>query len=133
VTVGQDAGDLKAAWERTIARIDPPLASKILQAGVEFKENGLLLTLDGGHAVFEDSIKKNIKTIENILGEETGRKISVGLAVSQKKGGRKKGLKEKVMEEPLIREALELFEGRVVDISPISHSEKNGGNGGEHV
>jgi DNA polymerase-3 subunit gamma/tau len=132
-TIRQESGDPKAAWERAIARIDPPLASKVLQAGVEFSEDGLLLTLDGGHAVFEDSIKKNLKAIEEILSEEAGRKISVRLTVSQKKGGRKKGLKEKVMEEPLIREALELFDGRVVDISPISHSEKNGKNGGDHV
>ncbi len=128
----QDAADPKAAWERTIARIDPPLASKVLQAGVEFGEDGVLLTLEGGH-VFEESIKKNLKPIEKILEEEAGKKISVRLTVSHKKGGRRKGLKEKVMEEPLIREALELFDGRIVDISPISHSEKNGKNGGDHV
>jgi DNA polymerase-3 subunit gamma/tau len=128
-----DAGEERSAWERTVARIDPPLASKITHAAAEFGEDTLLLTLDGGHAVFEDAIRKNLKDIEKVLAEEAGRKISITLSVLQKKAGRRKGLKEKVMEEPLIKEALELFEGRVVDISPIASSEKNGKNGGDHV
>jgi DNA polymerase-3 subunit gamma/tau len=128
-----DAGEERSAWERTVARIDPPLASKITHAAAEFREDTLLLTLDGGHAVFEDAIRKNLKDIEKVLAEETGRNISIRLSALQKKAGRRKGLKEKVMEEPLIKEALELFEGRVVDISPIASSEKNGKNGGDHV
>jgi DNA polymerase-3 subunit gamma/tau len=130
----QDAGDQgKSAWERTVARIDPPLASKVAQASAELRGDTFHLTLDGGHAVFEDSIRANIKDIEKILTEEAGRKIGITLSVQQKKPGRRKGLKEKVMEEPLIKEALELFEGRVVDISPIAGSEQNGKNGGDHV
>jgi DNA polymerase-3 subunit gamma/tau len=128
-----DAGEERSAWERTVARIDPPLASKITHAAAEFREDTLFLTLDGGHAVFEDAIRKNLKDIEKVLAEEAGRKISITLSAQQKKAGRKKGLKEKVMEEPLIKEALELFEGRVVDISPIASSEKIGKNGGDHV
>jgi DNA polymerase-3 subunit gamma/tau len=131
--VKNDAGEEKSAWERTVARIDPPLASKITHAAAEFREDTLFLTLDGGHAVFEDAIRKNLKDIEKVLAEEAGKKISITLSAQQKKAGRKKGLKEKVMEEPLIKEALELFEGRVVDISPIASSEKNGKNGGDHV
>jgi DNA polymerase-3 subunit gamma/tau len=131
--VREEAGGEKGAWERTVARIDPPLASKIVHAAAELKEDTLHLTLDGGHAVFEDSIRKNLKEIEKILAEEAGRRIGITLSASQKKSTRKKGLKEKVMEEPLIREALELFEGRVVEISPLTSSEKNGKNGGDHV
>jgi DNA polymerase-3 subunit gamma/tau len=131
--VQNDAEEEKSAWERTVARIDPPLASKIAHAAVEIREDTLFLTLDGGHAVFEDSIRKNLKDIEKLLGEEARKNISITLSVLQKKAGRKKGLKEKVMEEPLIKEALELFEGRVVDISPIATSEKNDKNGGDYV
>ncbi len=123
----------KDAWERTVARIDPPLASKIAHATAELKEDTLHLTLDGGHAVFEDSIRKKLKEIEKILAEEAGRRIGIVLSASQKKSARRKGLKEKVMEEPLIKEALELFEGRVVDISPIANSERKDKNGGDHV
>jgi len=122
-------GDLSSAWAKTLEKIDPPLASKISQASVEFKGNELLLTLDGGHAVFEDAIKKNLKSLENIVSREYGETVRVKLATSQKKTPRKKDLKEKALNEPVVREALELFEGRIVDVTPI----ENNKNGGDHV
>jgi DNA polymerase-3 subunit gamma/tau len=121
--------DISSAWIKTLEKIDAPLASKISQAGIEFNGNELLLTLDGGHAVFEDAIKKNLKTVENILSGEYGDKVRVKLVTSQKKPPRKKDLREKAMSEPLVREALELFEGRVVDVTPTKKMK----NGGDHV
>jgi DNA polymerase III subunit gamma/tau len=123
------AGDIFAAWAKVLEKIDPPLASKISQAGVELKGNDLLLTLNGGHAVFEDAIKKGLKSLEALVSEEYGDKIRIKLAISHKKTQRKKDLKEKVMNEPVVKEALELFEGRIVDITPIENTK----NGGEHV
>lgn len=92
----------------------------------------LFLTLNGGQAVFEDSIKSNLKTLEKIASEEAGRKIRIKLTTAHKKSVRKRDLKEKVLEDPLIREALELFEGRIVDVTPVDGSE-NIQNGGDHV
>ena len=66
------SGDLSSAWAKTLEKIDAPLASKISQASVEFKGDELLLTLDGGHSVFEDAIKKNLKSLENIVSGEYG-------------------------------------------------------------
>jgi DNA polymerase III subunit gamma/tau len=121
--------NLSTAWAKTLEKIDPPLASKISQASVEFKGDGVLLTLDGGHSVFEDAIKKNLKSLENIMSSEYGENVRIKLATSQKKAPRKKDLKEKAMNEPVVREALELFEGRIVDVTPI----ENNKNGGDHV
>ncbi len=112
------------AWDRTIARLEPPLSSQFAQAGVELRGNELFLTLNGGHAaLFGDSIKNNLDAIGKIVSEEYGGDISVRFAVSQKKTVRKKDLKQKIMDEPLIKEALELFEGRIVDISPSGDTE----------
>ncbi len=119
-------------WGRTVARVEPPLASKLGHAVAELKDDELFLTLNGGQAVFEDSIKSNIKMLEKIASEEAGRKIRIKLATAHKKGMRKKDLKEKVLTEPLIKEALELFEGRIVDVTPVDDSE-NIKNGGQHV
>lgn len=121
--------DLSAAWKKTLEKIDAPLASKISQAHIAFQGNEVLLTLDGGHAVFEDAIKKNLKTIENILSGEHGDRIRIKLLTTHRKPPRKKDLKEKAMSEPVVREALELFEGRVVDVKPIENTR----TGGEHV
>lgn len=119
-------------WVRTVAKVEPPLASKLGHAVSELRGDELFLTLNGGQAVFEDSIKSNIKMLENIASEEAGRKIRIKLATAHKKSARKRDLKEKALEEPLIREALELFEGRIVDVTPVDGSE-NIQNGGDHV
>jgi len=121
--------DLSSAWTKALDKIEAPLASKISQASVEFKDYGILLILDGGHAVFEDAIKKGLKSLENIVSAESGNKVRIKLVTSQKKAPRKKDLKEKAMNEPVVREALELFEGRVVDVTQIENTK----NGGEHV
>jgi len=125
--------DILAFWERTLMRIESPLAAKIQQAKAEVRGGELFLVLNGGHAVFEDSINKNLRDIENILEEEAGSRIKIRVTVdSAKKGVRKKDLKEKVKEEPLIKEALELFDGRIVDVTQMEKSE-NIKNGGDHV
>jgi DNA polymerase-3 subunit gamma/tau len=121
--------NLSSAWAKTLEKIDPPLASKISQSSVEFREDGLLLTLDGGHAVFEDAIKKNLKSLEKIMSGEYGENVRIKLAISQKKAPRRKDLREKAMNEPVVREALELFDGRIVDVTPIENKQ----NGGDHV
>ena len=121
--------DLSSAWAKALDKIEAPLASKISQAGVEFKSDELLLTLDGGHAVFEDAIKKSLKSLENIVSAEYGNKVRIKLVISQKKSPSKKDLKKKTMNEPVVREALELFEGRVVDVTQV----ENTNNGGDHV
>ena len=123
------SGYLSSAWAKALDKIEAPLASKISQACVEFKDDEILLTLDGGHAVFEDAIKKGLKPLENIVSAQYGNKVRIKLVTSQKKAPRKKDLKEKAMSEPVVREALELFEGRVVDVTPIENTK----NGGEHV
>jgi DNA polymerase-3 subunit gamma/tau len=116
-------------WERTLAQVEHRLASKLAQAKTEILGDELFVTLNGGQAVFEDSIRKELKAIEEILNREAGRGIRIKLTTAHKKSVRKKDLKEKVMDEPLIKEALELFEGRIVDVTPAEGSDtrENGG------
>jgi len=128
----ESPGGMEGAWERVLARIEPPLASKLAPAATEVRGDELFLTLNGGQAVFEDSIKKELKTIEKLVSEEAGRRLKIRLTTAHKKSVRKKDLKEKVLEEPLIKEALELFDGRIVDVTPVEGAEKKK-NGGENV
>ncbi|MEW6107832.1 MAG: DNA polymerase III subunit gamma/tau [Nitrospirota bacterium] len=129
---GEGSKDILYCWERTLGRIEAPLASKISQARVELKGDELLLTLNGGHAVFEESIKMNLKSIEKMLSEESGSRIKIKIVTLHKKSPGKKDLKEKIMKDPVIREALELFEGRIVDVTSLENTDKNK-NGGDHV
>jgi len=127
-----EAGDISSAWKKVIETIDAPLASKLEHARIELQGTELRIILNGGHAVFRDTISKNLDAIEQKITEHAGRKIGVTITVQQKKAVKKKDLKEKALEEPFVKEALELFEGRIVDVIPIEEPGTKG-NGGDHV
>ena len=111
-------------WERAIKKLDAPLASKLSRAEVRLTGDELKVVLNGGDSVFADSIKKNLRLIEKIFSEEIGTAIKVKIETTKEKRVTKKDLKERVMGEPIIKEALELFEGRITDVVPITEDRK---------
>jgi hypothetical protein len=127
-----EAGDISSVWKKVIETIDAPLASKLEHARIELQGTELRIILDGGQAVFRDTISKNLNVVEQKLIEHAGMKLGVTITVQQKRAVKKKDLKEKALEEPLVKEALELFEGRIVDVISIEDPGTQG-NGGDHV
>jgi len=115
-------------WERSIKKIDTPLASKLSRAEFKLSGDELKIILTGGDSLFADSIGNNLEVIEKIFSEEIGTKVKVTIETVKVKRITKKDLKEKVMGEPIIKEALELFEGRIADVIPIT--EQRGQNTG---
>lgn len=111
-------------FDRAIKKMEPPLASKLSKATLRLIGNKLLITLNGGDSLFADSIKKNERSIEQIFSEELGDTIKIEVETLKKKTIRKKDLKEKVMADPAIKEVLELFDGRIVDVTPITEDGK---------
>jgi hypothetical protein len=110
--------------ERAIKKLDAPLASKLSRAEFRLTGDELKVVLNGGDSVFADSIKKNLRLIEKIFSEEIGTAIKVKIETIKEKRVTKKDLKERVMGEPIIKEALELFEGRIADVIPITEERK---------
>jgi DNA polymerase-3 subunit gamma/tau len=111
-------------WERALSRIDAPLASKLSKAQYKLDEDRLLLIFNGGDSLFADSVKSNEAMIEKIFSEELGRSIKIDVQTTKKRTIRKKDLKEQVMADPEIKEVLELFEGRIVDVFPIKDKKR---------
>jgi DNA polymerase-3 subunit gamma/tau len=111
-------------WGRAIKKLDAPLASKLSRAEFRLTDDELKVVLNGGDSVFADSIRKNLKLIEKIFSEEVGTAIKVKIETIKEKRVTKKELKERVMGEPIIKEALELFEGRISDVIPITKEGK---------
>jgi len=116
-------------WERVLSSINAPLASKLSKAQYRIDEDRLLLTFNGGDSLFADSVRDNEAMIEKILSAELGRSIKINVETTRKRTVRKKDLKEKVMADPEIKEVLELFEGRIVDVFPLKEkkSQETGG------
>lgn len=118
-------------WEKAIKKIDTPLASKLSRAEFKLTGDELKIILNGGDSLFADSIKKNFQMIERIFSEEIGTKVKIKIETVKEKRIPKKDLKEKVMGEPIIKEALELFEGRIADVIPITEQRGQNTGGGD--
>lgn len=115
----ESVSDISSVWDNTVSAIEPPLSSFLSNATVRLSGEELLLTLDAGQALFEDSVRKNLDLIGDLVSKGMGRKVTIRLgAVKEKKTAKKRDLREKVMSEPVIKEVLDLFDGRVVDVRP---------------
>lgn len=111
-------------WKRAIKRLDAPLSSKLSRAEFMLMDNELKVVLNGGDSVFADSIRKNLRLVEEIFSEEIGAAIKVKIETTKERRATKKNLKEKAMGEPIIKEALELFEGRITDVIPLENQNR---------
>ncbi len=125
--------DIANIWHNVLDSIDAPLASKLVHAAIELTGDQLQVTLQNGQALFADTIRKSLPKIETILSEQAGRKLVIALSAEQKKkSAPKKDLKKKASDEPLVKEALELFDGRIIDVLP-AESQSITENGGTDV
>jgi len=98
---------------------DPRITSKLEKAKPMLNGDTLTLTFNSNDAIiFADSIKKNSSLIEKIaLGiRKNPTKIVVEIDAKAKKIVSKKDLEDKARSDPSIKEAMELFEGRIIDI-----------------
>lgn len=111
-------------FDKAIKKMDAPLASKLSKAEFKLTGDELTIILNGGDSVFASSIENNTAMIRQLFSEELGTEVRIKIEVGKKETIRKKDLKKKIMEEPTIKEALELFEGRVVDVIPIKEDKK---------
>jgi DNA polymerase-3 subunit gamma/tau len=111
-------------WERAIKKMETPLASKLARAQYKLTGEELKIILNGGDSVFADSIRNNLGLIEKIFSDEIKATVRVKIETAKEKRVTKKDLKEKVMGEPIIKEAIALFEGRIADIIPITEDRK---------
>lgn len=111
-------------WERAIKKMGTPLASKLSKADYRLDGNRMILTLNGGYSLFAESIGKNAEAIEKIFSEELGSRINLEIETAKKKGISNKALKEEVTSDPAIREVLDLFEGRIVEVTPIEEDKE---------
>lgn len=114
-------------WSDILKGIDEanhPLFCKLSEAEIEITGNVIRIRFNGGLSVHADSVKKNKKLIEDIASKVMNKKVSIKVETSEKKAPSKRDVKEKILNEPLVKEAIELFGGRIVD---IIENKRNGG------
>jgi DNA polymerase-3 subunit gamma/tau len=115
-------------WNSVLEKIEganAPLASKLREGSVSVSNEGITILFNGGVSVLAESVKENITYLKESIKSVTGKSIPIRVETKEVKSLSKADLKEKALNNPVVREALELFDGRIVDISPINHKDNN--------
>lgn len=127
--LGDDAS-IPDVWTAVFERIDStnhPLASKIQEGSVAFDNDAIAMVFNGGLTVHAESVRESLPEIRKIIRDVAGRDIPLSVeTVKTASAPSRKDLKEKALRNPVINEALELFEGRILDVIPMQN--KGGDN-----
>ncbi|MBA4349178.1 MAG: hypothetical protein C0415_04215 [Thermodesulfovibrio sp.] len=118
-------------WNAALEKIEetnPSLASKLREGDISVSDNEIKIVFNGGVSIHAESVKENIPAIHEAIKGVAGKVIPIKVETKKIKSMSKTDLKEKALKNPIIMEALELFEGRIVDVIPI-----NDKRGGENV
>lgn len=109
---------LLAALVERMGKADAPLASKLAKARAEFKDSVLTLTFSSSDAeICAKPFKDNPSSIEEAASSlcDTPVKLEIHIKKQPKSTSRSE-IKEKAMSDPVVKEAMDLFDGRIVDI-----------------
>jgi predicted kinase len=70
-------------------------------------------------------VREHLPLIRDLAREYAGRDVAVVIETAKSKAPTKKDLKERALNNPIVKEALELFEGRILDVIPVPKGEEN--------
>lgn len=118
-------------WQSVIRKVDAvnhPLASKLTEASARLEGDTVFLTYDGGSAIHAESVMKHLAAVEGYVTEVLGKQVAVKIDTVKKNVPRKRELKERVLSDPLVKEAIDLFDGRIVDVRSSETSDNGGTN-----
>ena len=120
-TKAVSAADL---WETVLERLEDsnaPLVSKLRQGSASVSKEGINILFNGGAGVLgSESVKENMALIQDTIKIVSGKALPVRVETKEAKSISKADLKEKALGNPVVIEALELFDGRIADISQIN-------------
>jgi DNA polymerase-3 subunit gamma/tau len=119
---GIEVSPLSEIWNTVLEKIDGinhPLSSKLQEGDVSFGNNEIKIIFNGGLSVHAEAVKENLPFIKKLIQDFSGRNISINIETVKAKAGSKRNLKEEAKNNPIVKEALELFEGRIVNVIPI--------------
>jgi DNA polymerase-3 subunit gamma/tau len=117
-------------WQRLLERVDTEdhlLACKLSEARViHLNSTELAIGFNGGMSVLADSIKSKAAVIKPILKSISGQGLKLkilSLPKTETKTDKKK-IKEEVCSEPLVKDALRIFDGSLVKVNPLEDEEE---------
>jgi|WetSurMetagenome_2_1015567.scaffolds.fasta_scaffold00031_15 DNA polymerase III subunit gamma/tau len=113
-------------WRRVISRIEEnntPLASKLDQGSVTVSDKEISIVFNGGIAVMAESVRESIPLIRDYIKDISGLSLPVRIETREEKLISREDLKDKALNNPVVKEALDLFEGRIAEVYPVKENE----------
>lgn len=100
---------------------DPRVSSRLLKAvAAELEGDTLSLTFGNSDAaICAKPFKDDPSDIEELASELRGAPTKLEIHINKQKKSAGRDIKQKAMSEPVVKEALDLFEGRVVNVKQI--------------
>lgn len=96
---------------------DPRISSKLAKAKPAINENILILNFNSSEAeIFADAIRKNASLIEKTASDIRNKKTKIEIKTHIVKTVKKSELMGKALADPNLREVVDLFEGRIIDV-----------------
>lgn len=117
-------------WRKLLEHLDSVdnlLACKLTEAKlIGLTPTELTIGFNGGMSVLADSIKKNTPVIESILKKLSGHKIKLKTDALPREETKKdiNKIKKEVFAEPIIQDAIRIFNGSLVNVKPLEKDEK---------
>jgi DNA polymerase-3 subunit gamma/tau len=117
-------------WQQLIERVDAEdhlLACKLSEAKViHLNSTELSIGFNGGMSVLADSIKSKASVIKPILKSVSGHNLKLKILSLPKEETKidKKKMKEDIYAEPLVKDALRIFDGSLIKVNPLEDGEE---------
>ncbi|MBI5050420.1 MAG: DNA polymerase III subunit gamma/tau [Nitrospirae bacterium] len=121
-------GDKQELWQKVVEKLKTEhnlLAFKLTEAAIiTLSKTELTIGFNGGMSVLADSVKKNVHVIEDVIRDITGQRLKLKVIPLPNKNGEKgvKETKEAVLSDPTVKNALELFNGKLITIKSINNN-----------
>ncbi|MEO5361284.1 MAG: DNA polymerase III subunit gamma/tau [Nitrospirota bacterium] len=112
----------KGLWSRAIDRIydtSVPLWSILKDAAATVEDATVNIIFSGGSSIHADSVMEKKTIIEGVLHELSGRKFSVTVTTAKSEKIQEKDLRAEALTNPVVKDALDLFGGAVVEVKPV--------------
>jgi DNA polymerase-3 subunit gamma/tau len=108
---------------------DHILGCKLADVRTSAEGDAFVISYSGGQGVHADAVNARRPLIEETLLKHSGRKYRVEVRVEKNAAGPPRDLKKEVLQNPVVRDAVDLFGGQVVDVkSAPGGGDKNGGD-----
>ena len=122
-------GDADQSWQQVcniISQKNPSLAANLLKCELKNHEGGTLEIESPDNGFTQNMIKreKNMAVLQQVCTQVFGKKHQIRLTAGKSKGDHKKKkkdnqLKQKALDHPLVADAIEIFDGKLVDVKVL--------------